>query len=76
VVDSPLPEKISTQFIDEFYLERSNERLARNSYRCIKIFKTNSPAWQANAKIVEIRFPLWEKLNQLVTLERELSLFK
>lgn len=64
--NSPLPEKISTQFIEEILFRDGNERLAAIVYD-IKNLEEKYTEWQANAKVVEDRMPLWEQLNQLVT---------
>lgn len=64
--DSPLPEKINTQFIEEIKFRDGNERLA-TILTDIKDLKTKFIDWKTNVKVVEDRLPLWEQLKQLVT---------
>jgi BMFP domain-containing protein YqiC len=63
---SPLPEKISTQFIEEILFRDGNERLAAIVYD-IKNLQEKYFEWESNLEIVDDRLPLWEQLNQLVT---------
>jgi len=64
--DSPLPEKISTQFIEEILFRDGNERLAA-ILADLKDLQDKFISWQSDAKTVEERIPLWEQLNDLVT---------
>lgn len=64
--ESPLPEKINTQFIEEILFRDGNDRLS-TILADIKDLEKKFIEWQEREKIVRDRLPLWEQLNQLVT---------
>ena len=64
--DSPLQQKINTQFIEEILFRDGNDRLAA-ILADIKDLEKKFNEWQEKVKIVHERLPLWDQLNQLVT---------
>lgn len=64
--ESPLPEKISTQFIDEILFRDGNDRLAAIVAE-VKELEEKYINWQKTLEIVNDRTPLWNQLNSLVT---------